>query len=426
MPNINRVKNPYPRVRSRGVLTSPANATEWAKDVNCSTPSFFLNYTYSPGAKLGETEVMNDIVTPGFAKRSAAGEVIITPMSKSRTVCTSSCTYGGAIQTVANSCSSPAKKGIYETRGDILGYRLQSTGGILYPDALITDADVASLMTEAGTQCRANLSANSKNDLVESAAQAYSLGLPLISRAKSVHLWLNKYERLVQTGHDTASAWLQLRYGLLPTIADMQAILNGMSAVPRRDRKTFRGSATMRLQRVDTVDVGGTVLRMLLKRNTTDEVTVRATTVAETFLDGLSEVGLTPGNLVTLPWNLIPASFVVDWFTNVADYLQASVPALTSGILGDCTVTKRTRQVQYSVANTYVVGTSYTLVSPANGQFTSLYETKNRIASLSSPGLVIRGDFRLDNLIRITDTLALFASRVGTVFRDPISGRRRM
>lgn len=419
------VRSPYPRSRSRGSLTSPARAEEWAKDVNCSTPSYFLNSTYSPGAKLGELEEMNDIVTPGFHRRSEAGEVIMTPMSKTRTVCTSSCTSGGEIQTVATTCASPVKRARYDQRGDVLGYRLSQTGGIVLPQSLITDSDIESMMIEAGTQCRANHAANSNNDLVESAAQAYAMGLPLVSHARSVHLWLNKFERLVQTGHDVGSAWLHLRYGLMPTIKDMSAILKGMNVKPSRDRRTFRGYSQMRLSLNEPVEVGGSIVRIALNKSVTDHVDVRAMMISEVLLDGLGSAGLTAGNLVLLPWNLIPYSFVVDWFANVADYLQACVPTLTSNILGSATVVKRTQAVKYDVANTFVNGTSYTLIKPANGTFTSLLEKKYRVGSLSSPGLVVRSDFRLSNLIRITDALSLLATRIGTVFRDPISGRRR-
>jgi hypothetical protein len=127
-------------------------------------------------------------------------------------------------------------------------------------------------------------------------------------------------------------------------------------------------------------------------------------------------------DLLTLPWELVPFSFVFDWFVNVGDRLRAAVP--TSGFkeLGSCTTVTRVDSVR-GTAQTATPNAGYTIISYPSGSFDASYELKTRYAGLMAPRLVLKGDFRFSNIIRTLDALSLCTVALSAAFGGKSSRR---
>lgn len=122
-----------------------------------------------------------------------------------------------------------------------------------------------------------------------------------------------------QLTRDTAAFWLEISFAWRPLIQDVynacQVLSNGLSngpgfVVSHRESEAlqppFRGGSTV----VIDEEFDG-------KREVTVEVGFRPT---NSYLWDLQKLGLT--NPASLAWELIPMSFVVDWFVPVGNFLE--------------------------------------------------------------------------------------------------------
>jgi hypothetical protein len=98
-------------------------------------------------------------------------------------------------------------------------------------------------------------------------------------------------------------------------------------------------------------------------------------------------LGLRDQDIPVTVWELVPWSFVVDWFVNVGDWIQAVTPNPSVTVKGSWTTTiVRTRDEVGPIRATLYVGTppATTYVSVADGgDFTS--ESVIRISNPSLP-----------------------------------------
>lgn len=142
--------------------------------------------------------------------------------------------------------------------------------------------------------------------------------------------------------------WLEYSFGWKPLISDVRDIATTVARIAhdnalRTDRA--RGSASTTGAQVDApfYDAGPVPTdpapRFLNSRRRTTELSVRyvagirANTNGPTdrFTDLARETGLTLSNFVPTVWNLIPYSFLVDYFVNIGDCIDA-VFTDTSGV----------------------------------------------------------------------------------------------
>lgn len=142
--------------------------------------------------------------------------------------------------------------------------------------------------------------------------------------------------------------WLEYSFGWKPLISDVRDIATTVARIAtdnalRTDRA--RGSASTEGALVDApfLDAGPVPTdpapRFLNARRRHTELSVRyvaginASTYGPTdrFIDLARETGFTLSNFVPTVWNLIPYSFLVDYFTNIGDCIDA-VFTDTSGV----------------------------------------------------------------------------------------------
>lgn len=154
---------------------------------------------------------------------------------------------------------------------------------------------------------------------------------------------MSKYRKL-RLGKTTASAfkacsdaWLEYRYGWKPILLDCQKIIEATHK--KRESKEKRRLVARAGESVSNKGSGSWPCRINIGGYRASEgssswsVSTRVSVGIvydvknRTSSDDLMKLlGMRPSDLIPTMWELVPYSFVVDWFSNVGDWLQAITP----------------------------------------------------------------------------------------------------
>lgn len=168
--------------------------------------------------------------------------------------------------------------------------------------------------------------------------------------------------------------WLEYRYGIMPTFMDIQDLqstyendivrpadqIRKSSAIARQPRKVI-------LDEVAGYSHSAHMWGIKWRYTVFREYTVTSHVYYKVRDTNMStNVGGGIYNLFPLAWELVPYSFVVDWFINVGDFLRASYPRPDHIELGN-SVGFKTRIVATAVLTDYFAitgGTGWRLTKP--------------------------------------------------------------
>jgi hypothetical protein len=139
-----------------------------------------------------------------------------------------------------------------------------------------------------------------------------------------------------------ASRWLELRYGWTPLVMDIQGIMKALASrmAGYLPRHTARGhsSSTVISEKDFSEDYAGYGTQSF-HFVISHEVKCRAYCL---FAEDLTTRSYRDFGIVDLPlaaWELVPFSFVIDWFVNVGNWIEAITPKLGVTILAEGVVT---------------------------------------------------------------------------------------
>lgn len=391
---------------------TPGYSWEWKTYPKGGGPAIITSSgSHTPGQTgqwVGTKKSMTDVVTPGFVKLKAAGNIISSPMYKT------SETRSGVGGDFNLSYTPPG--------GD--SYTGKSTGGfgngLSWPTPTF-GIDISNVVTVATTKCLAGVEQPDAYELVAAAELRKTIHMlkhPLeglhefilssgsrAMRSRKMRYRLSRltaddalrYAKLRDYEKLVVSSWLAARFGWRPFIYDLMGAYKAISENPSaitRERKTTRSSS---------VDSSSDQISLANGTNTwaspsfiitngveifQETVSVRATLLYEHTLQLSKALGIHPQTIPSTVWELIPFSFVSDWVVNAGDFLAAVTPKLGVNELMGCYVIDRTSYRTRNVSEIRFPGWNNTTSSVGESK-TTMVRTTQRVPGLPAPSIAL-------------------------------------
>lgn len=212
------------------------------------------------------------------------------------------------------------------------------------------------------------------------------------------------------------NAWLTYRYGVMPTIYDCEDYkkayekqLEAASLTILRKTRKLDMPATSEVGNPTWSNINYCLLESSYKYTSTAFVTSSVyyrRQIAESWQDVL---GLGLHDVVGAGWELIPFSFVVDWFIDLGGWIEAVRPKPGIIVLGNTVGFK----VQNVFERTYHRAAHYTTgpFTPISGSYRMKQEGYVRLINQPVPAMPLPGSGL--NLVRTWDSLALSYQMLG-------------
>lgn len=436
------------RTRTRGVVSVPYSIDEQTIDRTCSSGT---EHVYRAGPYIGTYETMQDASTPGFAAKQRAGFTTVSSLLKTSETFSVSGQYGRVkIKYPGPSCSSPVKYKIVDITGPFgMTYHLGASSSYKMPkESLLSASEISSAVSVAATQAWSganNHSADTLQDIAEMRQTINMVRNPLGSGVGLLKkIWksalaknkpLRKKPQFIRGFSSTLqnpkgiisdsaswaeSMWLQYRFGVRPLISSVDGVLKALQDKKEFRRWTSRGSYTTikRSESTGETTYSPMMMRHTWKKTVTDEVRIRCGILMESQTTLPQAVGLDASGMLALPWQLLPYSFVADWFANVGTYLGSVVPYITVRPLQTWHTIERIRTVTYQVTGGYIpVPANAEMLRQPQETWVARYVDKTRASGIPGPAITWKPgaiDAVLTDL-RLVDGLALvsqFISRL--------------
>lgn len=417
------------RTRDRRSTTYGTLRTENLVKAACNStlPTWIKNWEGTYAVKSGSYFSMADAVVKGYNKRSQRGEVFFNPMRSASYTIDAGYGGGGALMRPSSqTCSAPnsyymdfrtIQSGVSESRivMPTSNLELDFNGQVVVPTSIVSNDDIRKLHVESSTQCLADRGTSDSNQW--EAVAELNKSLAMASQAASqIEEFTRKKGALLKKAKAASNLYLLYRYGLTPLMASLQTATEGMLKAEGKIRQTSRGSAsTSKTVTSSTTASPYGAYRLDVLVTTTETYKVRTTSLDEMFASMANNIGFTSKGLMQLPWELLPYSFVVDWFANIGDVYAASLPTFGLNGLGSCTVVERNIVRRVDQVGSAVSLSGYSIqTQPIPTGYSCQWTEKTRNPGLSNPGLVIRSDFKFDSehKLRILDALSLVTQRL--------------
>lgn len=282
------------------------------------------------GIKSGTTRSTTDIVTPRFRARIQAGEIINNPYS-STLIEKSGQASGSHTSVYGPSCSGTNLK---QLTCDSMHVVIADTKDIVHP----WDPDIVNLEVLAGTQAVAGIipaDVMGMVDLLEARKTLDMIRNPFKATVKFVQDIRNskryKRSKVSSVGEFISSNWLQYRYGILPLVSSMNGILEVVTKPKTSIRHTSRGFASGDFGTISEVgpvsgNTSGSFFTTQINREIKGRCTVRSGVLYEHTFTTADRLGFSLHDIPSTAWELIPYSFVADWFANTGDLIRALTP----------------------------------------------------------------------------------------------------
>lgn len=281
----------------------------------------------------GSENSMSDVSHPGFRRQARQGNLVMGPMFLSKT----SRSYG------SGSCSGyvPIYKETWNHHGDLIGHCRSATS--LNPHI---GADISRLTQIAIVKAYAKMKQSSVmgGEIVSDLAHTVSMfRRPFGNSVKLLKSMIKKRDKLLSRGYTLArassNAWLEYRYGWQPIALDIDTLVKeGMRYSSNLNRRLVVRAGSANLGKftsefADRAGDAGWSPPLLFTGRASSSFDLASS--CGIFFDVLNKseadkiakiIGSRSPDLLPTVWEKIPYSFVVDWFVNVGDWIQAIVP----------------------------------------------------------------------------------------------------
>lgn len=308
-------------------------------------PYLAIDQNIDGGHVIGDYRTFDDNVNPNFAKRVSEGEIVLSDMMSSRS-------YIGACPIIFRAGPFPNwYNGGYEDYSGDFGYLYRTKVSHTMPTLTFGNMSQVALIKAYAKMNRSDIMGG---ELVGDLDQTVSmLKRPFGKMAKALAKMATRKMALLRLGYTlaqaTAQAWLEYRYGMLPLFIDAETIINEAERMRARCIKARYqvARATERDEVVHTQTVSVAAYgSVMFHGNVTESAKIRSSAgviFREKPLTTQQKLrkllGLRLSDVPTTAWELVPLSFVADWFVNVGDWLAAITPNPYVEVLGNWVTT---------------------------------------------------------------------------------------
>lgn len=322
-----------PRTRSDSSVVPGASLTMYGKKYNGTTSDkdYYTTQSASMTADSStESKTMNDVVTPNFLSRIKRGEIINNAMDSTTEIVTAPVATPFHRKTV-NKWANDTLHG--DTWDGSWAMTSESLGTFKTPGS-VTMASIESLVDKAVTDAHANASSAELSLLMVAAEgrktvdSLASIMYRVLKIAKALKKAEFSYLKRELSWKNLQERYMELRYAIRPLVYDAQGLCNALEAekLAKSMRATARGFASDTWTDSDSYTTtsyyGAT---MTVNRKWTCVVDIRAGVLTDVELSHLSIWGMDQA-LETM-WELVPLSFVLDWFIDVGNTIAAWTPS---------------------------------------------------------------------------------------------------
>jgi hypothetical protein len=355
----------------------------------------------------GETRWMKDTVTPGFRSQQKLGKVFFGKLYKN--VVETRVIAGGTGYYYADSGGNGISHEGPDAGSAILRILAGPSPGAL--DAIDSD-DISRLMVEVSTGVynqRGRSSSNLWETLAELDKTIDTIRHPLGAFSRFIG-GKGPIAKLKEVPGAAANAWLQWQYGVKPVISDIDNIIKGLKKPTGKIRVTSRDKGSITQFRIANSTYHDAVFNIPLTAYCSDTIKVRGMSLDESVVDLANNIGFSSKGLITLPWELVRFSFVVDWFISLGDYIGALVPAYGLNSLGSCLTSERTRSTTYRMDGASLNNGAILHLGPSCEYIVTNIEKVR--TDLLAPGVVIKHDFKFQSIPRVLSAISLIVQQL--------------
>lgn len=397
----------YTRHRSRVIDQEfgMSYQTSHSNPAHASSSGSFPDYPV-----MGKSEEMWDVVTSRFPYRIRRGEIIINPMRK-REVDYSIVASEGMSRSDISGCT---------LSHDTMAYMIGKSNADMYPaltPVYKIGADKDRVINLAATQAWGAVSEAEFETLVflgELRETLHMLKHPLGKVDAKMRSYEDKATRVgLSVGKYIRDQWLSIRYGWRPLLSELSNAVEAVDSLRKKKppRITARGYAeTTELVDNPPQSIWAGSYNCSYDTAMTIDYSVRAGIIYE--IDYRNPFGLTIMSVPSTVWELVPYSFVADWFVNIGDYIKAITPVPGVNVLGSYYTSKEIWKSTVEMQVTAYPGK--TIYNPGLARATAEVVETNRVVGLPKPSLSFKlsfDDFDLKTA-QIIDAVALISQRL--------------
>jgi len=346
---------------------------------------------------------MDDWVVPNFRNRSNKGEVFNNPMSRKKYTFYGKIGGGGwGHYYPPFICST--QSGVWKGISTNYLTQLKSALGFTPPSATI---DSSSLISEAATLALSNVKSPNVQGLAFAKEIQQTLDLlrnPISALTSYFAQASKKGVGLTFKGSAAAasSQYLAVVFGALPLMHDIEGLIEAL-VKSANERETARGqvqsSTTINQNNLSLVTgfVNGTY-----KTECVETVVVRAGAMYAFSGESLAgSLGLSLKDIPAAMWEVLPWSFLIDWFSNVGKCIDAVVASCSNDFLAQWVTVKRTQYLVRTATGTTTTA-PWVQITNCSDADACLYETFTRAPTNLSQQIGLHLNFNLNRVPTLT------------------------
>jgi hypothetical protein len=276
------------------------------------------------------------MITPDYLGAIRRGEIICNPLE----ISTIETTYDPPTALYLKYSDSNSSKKIYCAEHSTWHNRINVTAGVwahypvTYLETLVggvLPSDMRqSVIDRAVVQAHANVDTSEMMALatlaegrksVESVSAILRRAYRIFRNVRKLNLRAVAKEL---SPKELADRYMEARYAIRPLIYDVNGITRSLEKARGFARRTFRGYASDSHSNSDTIIGSQAPVSDDWVRNYSVEYTARAGVLCDVSISDISVLGL--DQIAETAWELVPFSFIADWFANTGDWIAAHTP----------------------------------------------------------------------------------------------------